>query len=682
MIKIPFKVSARTARLIGRENIASSKGAIIELVKNAYDADSPVCIVYFDIRYTNLHDSLSKDEFLLFKEVNSDLSLFHKVYKKSDNNYQILENADNKNKALLRKEFYKLNALYIVDAGEGMTQQAIIEHWMTIGTDYKANNIFTKSGRVRAGAKGIGRFALDKLGNCAEMITVFVNEFTDSTGNLHENTDLDEDGKETSNSGYLWKVKWSDFEGDFKTIDSVDAELIEFNEKQINNYIQDSIKNQKINGLIEKYGLEYGTILKITDLRDNWEDFYIDQIYSDLEVLVPPKEENDFNIYLYSSLEEAKYGEVLGSVCDDYDYKLIAKADKNQNVTISVYRNEYDLDLIPPDFFSRKAFSDDPYQKKDFTNKKWKKTTTFQQLLPGFADIDEENIFNDIGLFEFTLYFMKKTYTTSDADKFFYRRFRSNERKDWLDKYSGIKLYRDNFRVRPYGEVKNTSFDWLGLGLRKTQSPAGAAKKGGGYRVNPENIAGTIKISRLTNVDFEDKSSREGLQENKTFLIFKQIIAGIITIFENDRAYIFREMSSYYDEKYFDFINKEKSEAISKSILDKEIKKRKENIDEVHSIPSNEFILAELNKKKEEEIEKLKDEQKVLRGLASSGIVMASFTHELSNLDDVLDSRIDDLKDMITIKVSEDGFHDVPDYLNPFVMLEDMKKQDSKIKTG
>lgn len=30
---IPFKVSARTARLIGRENVATSKGAIIELVK-------------------------------------------------------------------------------------------------------------------------------------------------------------------------------------------------------------------------------------------------------------------------------------------------------------------------------------------------------------------------------------------------------------------------------------------------------------------------------------------------------------------------------------------------------------------------------------------------------------------------------------------------------------------------
>ena len=47
MKKVQFTVSARTARLIGRENIASSKGAIVELVKNCYDADSPFAIIYF-----------------------------------------------------------------------------------------------------------------------------------------------------------------------------------------------------------------------------------------------------------------------------------------------------------------------------------------------------------------------------------------------------------------------------------------------------------------------------------------------------------------------------------------------------------------------------------------------------------------------------------------------------------
>lgn len=35
MEKIKFNVSSKTARLIGRENISDSNGAIIELVKNA-----------------------------------------------------------------------------------------------------------------------------------------------------------------------------------------------------------------------------------------------------------------------------------------------------------------------------------------------------------------------------------------------------------------------------------------------------------------------------------------------------------------------------------------------------------------------------------------------------------------------------------------------------------------------
>ena len=41
------------------------------------------------------------------------------------------------------------------------------------------------------------------------------------------------------------------------------------------------------------------------------------------------------------------FGEVLGSVCDDFDYKLVATAHENQNVKIKIFRNEYNLELIP-----------------------------------------------------------------------------------------------------------------------------------------------------------------------------------------------------------------------------------------------------------------------------------------------------------------------------------------------
>ena len=37
--KVSFNILARTARLIGRENVTTSERVIIELVKNTYEAD-------------------------------------------------------------------------------------------------------------------------------------------------------------------------------------------------------------------------------------------------------------------------------------------------------------------------------------------------------------------------------------------------------------------------------------------------------------------------------------------------------------------------------------------------------------------------------------------------------------------------------------------------------------------
>ena len=451
MAKIPFKVSARTARLIGRENIASSKGAIIELVKNTYDADSPICIVYF----TN-------------------------------------------------------DTLYIIDSGDGMTQSIIINHWMTIGTNNKEADYFTKNGRVKAGAKGIGRFALDKLGNNCEMITKF-------NPNIHK--DNDESGDETKNEAYHWSVKWSDFEGDFKTIDKVEANLEAYEKFNLHSYLKDNIKNEQIIKIIDNNIFKSGTILKITNLRDNWEDYFIEQLYSDLEVLIPPKEENSFKLYLFSENYHNKYGEVLASICDDYDYKVVAKADDSQNVTIRIYRNEYDLETINPKLFELDFFINSPYTKQDFEKGYWDINTTFSELLPGFKEVDKFNLLSQIGSFDFSFYFMKRTYATPDIEKFFYNKFNSNERKEWLNKFGGIKIFRDSFRVRPYGEVKDSSFDWLRLGARKAVSPAPTSHPSGKWKVEPDNIAGSINISRISNLSFQDKSSREGLQENEVFKI-------------------------------------------------------------------------------------------------------------------------------------------------------------------
>ena len=58
MKKIPFNVNAYAARLIGRENVSKLEGAILELVKNTYDADATICLLYYN----------NKDKYLLIAD--------------------------------------------------------------------------------------------------------------------------------------------------------------------------------------------------------------------------------------------------------------------------------------------------------------------------------------------------------------------------------------------------------------------------------------------------------------------------------------------------------------------------------------------------------------------------------------------------------------------------------------
>lgn len=613
MAKIPFKVSARTARLIGRENIASSKGAIIELVKNGYDADSPLSLIYFN---------------------------------------------------------HKKDCLYIIDAGEGMTEKIIEDHWMTIGTDNKANDYFTQTGRVKAGAKGIGRFALDKLGDKCEMTTKY-------DGKKHKSSD--------NNVAYIWKVDWKEFDNaDSKVIGEIEADLEGKEVLDLKQYILDEINDKQVQEIINEHSFDNGTVLKISELRDNWEDFYVSQVFDDLEVLVPPKEQSGFQLFLFSNDKLDKYGEILGSVCDDYDYKIEVQADKEQNVKIKIYRNEYDIKTINPKFFDRKTMTIYPYDKPTFDKGFWEKIISFNELIEGFSQEDEDNTFLKIGDFGATFYFMKRTYEHGDIKKFNYKKFNRNYRKDWLNKFGGIKLFRDDFRVRPYGEINNSSFDWLGLSNRKSKSTAPVAHKTGSWKVNENNIAGSINITRLGNLDLQDKSSREGLQENKPFLIFQKLILKILDIFEKDRSAIAREMRAFYEETDVDIKAQQYADDLAKKILEEARKNREENkgVSEENNddYDADKVVLSKRLEDKEDEIEKLKDEQKLLRGMASSGIVIASFSHDLSKISQNLNSRIDKLKNLISEKIKEEDCKDIDNRKNPFYFLERMKKQDIKLQ--
>jgi hypothetical protein len=70
---------------------------------------------------------------------------------------------------------------------------------------------------------------------------------------------------------------------------------------------------------------------------------------------------------------------------------------------------------------------------------------------------------------------------------------------DLLDEYSGIKIYRDGFRVKPYGEKND---DWLQLELDYQNNS-----------MNPRNlnIFGFVTISKFKNSRITDTTTREGI---------------------------------------------------------------------------------------------------------------------------------------------------------------------------
>ena len=55
MEKLRYKISSRATILLGRESVSKVESAIIELIKNSYDADASICFVYFDIENNNLY---------------------------------------------------------------------------------------------------------------------------------------------------------------------------------------------------------------------------------------------------------------------------------------------------------------------------------------------------------------------------------------------------------------------------------------------------------------------------------------------------------------------------------------------------------------------------------------------------------------------------------------------------
>lgn len=539
MARIPFNVSAKTARLIGRENVSNLEGALIELIKNTYDADAKKCVVYYES---------------------------------------------------------STDRLFIIDNGIGMNKDVIINNWMTIGNSTKKESVFTKSGRVNTGEKGIGRFALDRISEKCTMLTVSKDE------------------------RFEWLVNWENFDSSEMITDTY-ADLNDISEN-IPEFLSD-LGNEYLCDMLNSDFAGTGTCFVLENLRDRWNEVVIERVKNSLQKLLPPMENNVFELFFFLQDTKKKEARILPDLLNEYDYKLHFDVDDFGECTIQIHRNEFFFGAQFEKIMKKADFSDE--DREYFNDKLIIKEGSVYDFLPGV----EEEI--NIGPFSGDVYFYKLVLQSDNQEKYYYKNFVTKRTN--FKELSGIKIYRDDFLVRPYGIYGTTGYDWLDLSTRKAESPAAVSHKSGSWRVQANQICGQIRISRL-NDNLPDKSSREGIVETKEFKLFRELVVNFIEKLEEDRQYVIRKL----DKLYKSTAKGEQALKIAKEELNKY---KKEEDEKERNNKDNE---ADSEKKRryenfhkaisyqEERIQDLQEEMGLLRTLATTGIVVNTYIHEIKAL--------------------------------------------------
>lgn len=191
------------------------------------------------------------------------------------------------------------------------------------------------------------------------------------------------------------------------------------------------------------------------------------------------------------------------------------------------------------------------------------------------------------------------------------------------------------------------------LAMRKNKSPAAISHPTGSWRVNGDQIHGSIYISR-TNVTLPDQANRQGIVETKEFLLLQEFLQNIIRYFERDRQSVCRILNNYYDKLHPTADIKKELENKLKEDAKNEKKSKEKNIQY-----QPEFIdvkkASALVEEKESEIKQLETELQMLRVLATTGIVTNTYIHEIKEITHKLGMKISMAKDALQLDNSVEG---------------------------
>lgn len=352
-------------------------------------------------------------------------------------------------------------SLEVIDNGTGMTRDELINGFMRIST---AGKVASPTSRV-FGRRRAGRKGIGRF----------------STQRLGKKLTITTQAKDASKALEI-TIDWDMFE-----------------ESQDLIVITNTIRE------IEKLP-HCGTTLRIQDLRDSWSQAQIQRSYRYISELLQP-----FPISKKSDPKPSDPGFKVAFYGENKN-DLITIADENSSIfqhalaelSGKVVNSEAYWSCI-----SSKYKINIKNQKLTFDKiEKQKQTTDNDFIKPKYDELD--------GI-HFKAYYFIAAELPSGGTKSYIRELLTN--------HGGIRIYRNGFRVLPYGEAYD---DWLGLqkssALRQLLPPHHNA-----------NFFGLVEIIDPDGERFNETSSREGLIENQAFkqlqdFVYRALVAGVSEI--------------------------------------------------------------------------------------------------------------------------------------------------------
>ena len=324
------------------------------------------------------------------------------------------------------------------------------------------------------GEKGVGRFAAAKLGDRLELVSK-----AEGTGEVR----LD--------------VDWSAFEHDDKYLEDVEVtlEIVEHGDFESDGLVN-SIWNDVAPSLAtaSKPTAEHGTLLTISGLRSTWDSGLVEELRRALSRLVTPFQDerkivHDFRIILDTPTDVGNGTELISSpdILQRPHYRLSAEVNEDGHTTVLMELKdgtEIETDRILHMLADRDGLRCGPFE-----------------IFLNIWDRDRDSL-KDMAMEFGTMKLARVT----------------------LDSATGVNIYRDGFRVLPFGELGD---DWLGLDRRRVQDPT--------LRLSNNQIVGYVLIGRDRNPQLTDQSNREGIIDGPAFGDLRKAVAEILSMIEVER---------------------------------------------------------------------------------------------------------------------------------------------------